>query len=308
MVASSNDGVLCLYDCESTGKSVTRISVRIFSHFVSVFAPSEAFSRAHRRRVKKLLCQRSGVTLPRFTHHSSAIITASRGSEGGPTIRCHCTHRNRFLQEFRGHSAQVTQLEVCPEDDTFISASLDKTVRFWDLRIKKCCALLEVETAPAVTYSADAKIFAVVSSSTQVKLYNTKDYTKGEFDTFILPSEDWTHVRFTPDGLRMVLSARSGRLIVLDAYTGDMTVDLVAPQKARAPGAPHLGFEPACSADSRFVIRGTENGCVVAWDLETGRRRLSWKQHEAPVWVTRWNPQKHVFATAGNKLSLWIPK
>uniref|UniRef100_A0A8B9WJV6 Uncharacterized protein n=1 Tax=Bos mutus grunniens TaxID=30521 RepID=A0A8B9WJV6_BOSMU len=52
---------------------------------------------------------------------------------------------NRVLRSFRiakvyfpGHSKRVVALSMSPVDDTFISGSLDKTIRLWDLCSPNC--------------------------------------------------------------------------------------------------------------------------------------------------------------------------
>ena len=84
------------------------------------------------RLIKTLYSKKYGVDLPRFTHKSTAIVHASTKEDD--TIRYHSLHDNKYLQYFKGHKAKVISLEVSPIDDGFMSGSMDKTVRLWDLR------------------------------------------------------------------------------------------------------------------------------------------------------------------------------
>jgi WD40 repeat protein len=54
------------------------------------------------------------------------------------TIRYLSLHDNQYVRYFKGHKDKVTQLEVSPTDDMFISASCDHSVRLWDLRSPNC--------------------------------------------------------------------------------------------------------------------------------------------------------------------------
>jgi WD40 repeat protein len=54
------------------------------------------------------------------------------------TIRYLSLHDNQYVRYFKGHKDKVTQLEVSPTDDMFISASRDHSVRLWDLRSPNC--------------------------------------------------------------------------------------------------------------------------------------------------------------------------
>lgn len=53
------------------------------------------------------------------------------------TIRYLSTHDNKYLRYFRGHSEKVVDLAINPQNDTFLSSSMDQTVQMWDLRSQK---------------------------------------------------------------------------------------------------------------------------------------------------------------------------
>ena len=68
----------------------------------------------------------------RFTHKATNIIYTS--TKGEDAIRYMSLHDNKYLRYFKGHTGLVVSLELSPEDDSFISASTDGTIRFWDLK------------------------------------------------------------------------------------------------------------------------------------------------------------------------------
>ena len=41
---------------------------------------------------------------------------------------------NKYIQYFRGHNKRVVTLCMNPTDDSFLSGSLDKSIRLWDIR------------------------------------------------------------------------------------------------------------------------------------------------------------------------------
>ena len=58
------------------------------------------------------------------------------------TIRYLSFHDNSYIRYFKGHSKKVTSLEMSPVNDLFMSASLDNTIKLWDLRIPSCTVLI----------------------------------------------------------------------------------------------------------------------------------------------------------------------
>ena len=62
-----------------------------------------------------------------FTHDSNAILCASKNDY---RIMYWLLHNNEILFSFQGHSDVITELNLNPNNDLFISTSLDKIVFF----------------------------------------------------------------------------------------------------------------------------------------------------------------------------------
>ncbi len=69
---------------------------------------------------------------------------------------------------------QVTSLCMSPKNDTFISTSVDKTVRLWDLRTPTCQGLLELECQATAAYDQQGLVFAVGAEAGIIKLYDAR--------------------------------------------------------------------------------------------------------------------------------------
>ena len=47
-------------------------------------------------------------------------------------------NENKYIRYFGGHDKRVVTLAMNPADETFLSGSLDKSIRLWDLRSNHC--------------------------------------------------------------------------------------------------------------------------------------------------------------------------
>jgi hypothetical protein len=68
---------------------------------------------------------------------SPSDIAASLRKVARLTVRSGYRGR-RYLRYFKGHRDQVVAVCMSPKTDAFLSASLDKTMRLWDLRTNAC--------------------------------------------------------------------------------------------------------------------------------------------------------------------------
>ena len=134
------------------------------------------------RHLKTLYSKKYGVDLPRFTHKNTTILHASTKEDD--TIRYHSLHDNKYLQYFKGHKERVISLDVSPVDDGFMSGSMDKTVRLWDLRSPHCRGLLNLPASPVVAYDSSGLVFAVaVNQYSRILLYDQANFDKSPFLT-----------------------------------------------------------------------------------------------------------------------------
>jgi WD40 repeat protein len=84
-----------------------------------------------------------------------------------PRSRYWSLHENRYLRYMKGHRAKVIGLEVSPSQDLVLSASVDATVRLWDVRSDTCSGLLNLQhktTRPAVSFDDQVRPKTVIRS------------------------------------------------------------------------------------------------------------------------------------------------
>lgn len=61
-------------------------------------------------------------------------------------------------------------------------------MRLWDLRTNVCQGLLYTPGQPCVAFDQQGLIFAVSADSGVIKLYDSSNFDKGPFDTFVVGS------------------------------------------------------------------------------------------------------------------------
>lgn len=252
------------------------------------------------------------------------------------SIRYLSTHDNAFLRYFKGHTAAVTSLAVCPASDTFLSCSLDNTVRLWNLSSPSPQARLNLTTPHLAAYDPSATVIAIASSSTQsILLYDLRNYDKAPFATFDLrryvtdlARPEWTKLDFSNDGKTLLLATntQSGHLL-LDAFDGSLRAHLPRPHTSpstttttairAAPGSSGpLGQGDVCfTSDGRYLIGssgGERDACV--WDTQ-GQVEVETKMLKAMcrlpsrgrVGLVEWNPRYNMCAVADREVGFWVP-
>lgn len=292
------------------------------------------------RQTKVLYSKKYGVDLPRFTHKNSAIVHASTKEDD--TVRYHSLHDNKYLQYFKGHKERVVSLEVSPVDDGFMSGSLDKTVRLWDLRTPNCRGLLNLPSFPIVAYDASGLVFAVaVNHYQRILMYDQANFDKAPFLTISLDDPTLalvsyppraiyvTSLSFSTNGKYLLVGCSGDAHYILDAFEGHLLAKLeghlglerrrVGAQLGIEPVRGSSGEEVCWTPDSKFVISGGLDGKICIWDLQNlptsvpptdGKpqhpRRIqptvSLEGHPGPSRCVRFNPRLAMMCSAGTEL------
>lgn len=119
---------------------------------------------------------------------------------------------------------RVVALSMSPVDDMFLSGSLDKTLRLWDLRSPNCQGLMHLASRPVAAFDPEGLIFAAGVNSESVKLYDLRSFDKGPFASFKINPEkgcEWTGLKFSPDGKTILLSTNGSVIRLIDAFHGN---------------------------------------------------------------------------------------
>ncbi|KAL7891500.1 hypothetical protein AOLI_G00009760 [Acnodon oligacanthus] len=265
VISSSDDDSIVLYDCQE-GKPK-----------------------------RTLYSKKYGVDLIRYTHAANTVVYSSNKIDD--TIRYLSLHDNKYIRYFPGHNKRVVALSMSPVDDTFISGSLDKTIRLWDLRSPNCQGLMHLQGKPVCSFDPEGLIFAAGVNSEMVKLYDLRSFDKGPFATFKLQYErtcEWTGLKFSNDGKLILVSSNGGTLRLLDAFKGAVLHSFGGYNNSKG-----VILEASFTPDSQFVMIGSEDGKIHVWNAESGMKvALLDGKHTGPVTCLQFNPKFMTFASA----------
>ncbi|KAK2089347.1 WD repeat-containing protein 82 [Saguinus oedipus] len=274
IVSSSADDSIVLYDCQEG------------------------------RPQRTLHSKKYGAGLIRYAREGDTVVCSSNKRDD--TVRHLSLRDNKYIRYFPGHSKRVVALCVSPVDDIFVSGSLDKTIRLWDLRAPNCQGLVHLRGKPLCAFDPEGLVLAAGVSSRAVKLYDLRSFGKGPFATFRMRCDkpcDWTGLKFSGDGRRILVSTNGGFLCVLDAFRGAVLHTFAGYANSKA-----AALEAAFTPDSQFVMTGSEDGKIHAWDGESGAKvAVLDGRHVGPVTCLQFNPKFMTFASACSNMLFWLP-
>ncbi|CAG0889942.1 unnamed protein product [Cyprideis torosa] len=258
----------------------------------------------HRRQVQS---KKYGATWIRFTHSKNHAIHAS--SKLDDAIRYLSLPDSKYLRYFNGHTKRVTALDVSPSDDTFLSASLDKTARIWELRSAGHSSPVSVINTGGKTvaaYGTEGRVIGLGINSNVIKLYDVRCVDKGPFVTFKISEDktcEWTGIEFSPDGKSILISTNGTVIRTVDSFTGELIQSFSGHLNNRS-----ASLLASYSPDSNFVFCGSVDGRIHVWSAETGQKVcVLTGDHTGIVGCVRFNPKFMMLASTCTNMSFWIP-
>lgn len=256
--------------------------------------------------MKTLYSKKYGCDLIRFTHSRKAAIHASTKLDH--KLRYLSLHDNRYLRYFEGHTDAVTSLCKCPQSDTFISCSRDNTFIAWDLRSPSPQALLHTQNNCICTYDTEGLAVAIGVGSKTLNLYDPTAYDKGPFESWSIGHPEfmgeWTDLKFSADGERIVITTTSNFIFVVHAFKGEVLHVLRDFSNDKG-----LRMVASITPDGEFLVCGSDNGQVHVWNLKTGGKVIVHEGHpDNPVQNVGFNPRKIMMASTCSTVAMWIPE
>jgi WD40 repeat protein len=204
-----------------------------------------------------------------------------------------------LVRDLIGHADMVTACAVTPDGRRVVSASVDQTLRVWDLESGRAVATLVGHTAwvSACAVTPDGR--RVVSASVDQTL-RVWDLESGRaVATLVGHAARVSACAVTPDGRQVVSASADNTLKVWDLESGRAVATLDG----------HADWVRACAVtpDGRRVVSASEDRTLKVWDLASGREVATLHGHAARVTACAVTPDRRrvVSASADNTLKLW---
>lgn len=169
-------------------------------------------------------CQKYGSGIVDFINGPDNIIVTS--TKCGHAVRELSIEENCYKACFTGHSDLVTGLAMKGDQNCFLTASRDKKVMLWDIRVPHAQnAHAGLPEPPLIGWHPNGQMFAVgLPDANIIRLFDTRGLENGSFTKFIFNPElnKWTSLKFSPDGNQILASTNGSYVRIIDSFTGKM--------------------------------------------------------------------------------------
>ena len=263
------------------------------------------YSIIKNEKIRQLVNNKYGCDKAIFTHNTKAILCASKIDY---RIMYWCTHNNKILFSFLGHSDIITDLTINPFNDLFISTSNDKTSRLWDLNLKKClcifqdsqCAVFDNtgNVLASVTYSMDKETERYENFINLYNIENPENINDGKpFDVFSVKSNGFIKkIKFSNNG-DYLIAITDNFLFIIDAVQGKINHDMEINDEINT-----VDITP----DSKYIALACASGNVLIYS-DKGELVKTLEFHTKNCECVTFNPRYAIMATADTNLVFWIP-
>lgn len=265
------------------------------------------------RFLNTIASKKYGCHAAKFTHAQSECIYSSTMKTFD--IRHLNLETNQYLRYFVGHGALVSDIQMSPINDSFLSASYDESVRVWDLRTSKAQAIIPTVVPNCIAYDPSGLVFALGNpESNEIGLYNVRQLKNGPFLVIKVEQgfKQWNKLEFSNDGKYILLASSYGKQLILDAFTGEQLFELVGTKPF--PLREFMDSGSACfTPDGQFTLATDYDGKIAIWNHGESISNRTLKPQvyvQAPEEVCPrtilFNPKYSMFVTADESVDFYV--
>jgi len=192
------------------------------------------------------------------------LYTAGEGFGTRDFMKVWNLKTGELIQDMDGHMEGVFALTKAEELGLLFSASVDRTIRVWDMNTHKCLHVLEEHTDKVRCLYWNAERRELLSGGDELLVWNADDWTvKHKLEGH----KDWV-TSVCVDG-EMVVSTSVDKTCRVWDFEGNL-------QRTLEHDA---WLNTACVLDGQ-IITGCGNATIASWDLETWERKWSFMAHK----------------------------
>lgn len=193
LISSSNQNTIEIYDCSTT-------------------------------KQQTIPCQKYGNGIVDFTNTSDNIVVTS--TKRGHVVRELSIEENCYKTCFAGHTDLVTGLAMNGDRNCFLTASRDKKIMLWDIRVPHAQnAHNDLPEPPLIGWNPNGLMFGVgLPEANIIRLFDVRGMESGSFAKFIFNPDlnKWTSLKFSPDGDQIMVSSNGSKIRIIDSFTGKL--------------------------------------------------------------------------------------
>lgn len=212
---------------------------------------------------------------------------------------------NELLEkELAGHTSYVTSLVGAPNDEYFISASADKTIRKWNYKTFESEIIIESESKiNAISISPDSKNIVLGTQDGNVAIYSLDNLSEPKALT-LNEKNAITALDYNNDGSWLVIGDSKGNIKVWDAQKLQEIENL--------PGHRSRIYDIEFNPNNNLMASSSLDGTVKLWDCTNlNNQPIELKDHESWVLSIAFSPDGKYLVTTSNKkdrILIWPTK